>query len=79
MPVEMHCKPERKGWAWRVSKWVAVNEVEPPARVSVPRLCKRLKKKRLARTLCRKVSKNIEIKGLAGGLEVGERRVAIFM
>jgi hypothetical protein len=71
MRVEMDCKAERKGWAGRVAKWVAVNEVEPTPIVFAPRVCKRLKKKGLTKNLGSRVRKNIEIKGLTGAVEVG--------
>jgi hypothetical protein len=73
MWVEMDCEEERKGWAGRVSKWVAVNEVEPTPPAFGQRVWKQLKKKGLAKELCRRVRKNIEIKGLAGKEEAGER------
>jgi hypothetical protein len=78
MQVEMGCKAERKGWAQRVSKWLAVDEDVLTSPVFGPRLWKRLKKKGLAQESCRRVRKNIEIKGLAGQAEARERWTALF-
>jgi hypothetical protein len=78
MRVEMDCQAERKGRAQRISKWVAVHQVALTSPVFGPRLWKRLKKKWLAKESCRRVRKNIEIKGLAGQAKVGERWAALF-
>jgi hypothetical protein len=69
----MDCKAERKGWAQRVPKWVAVNEVELLPLVLAPRAWKRLKKKGLAKQHSRRIRKHIELSGLAGKVEVGGR------
>jgi hypothetical protein len=79
MRVEVDCKAEKKGWAQRVSKWFAVNEDELNPPFFGPRVWKRLKEKGLAKNLCGTVRKNIEIKGLAGKVEVGGRWAVYFI
>jgi hypothetical protein len=71
MQVEMDCQAERKGRAQRISKWVAVDDVELAFPVFAPRLRKLLKKKGLAQESCRGAGRNIEIK------RVREERLAL--
>jgi hypothetical protein len=77
MRAEIDCKTERKGWAGRIAKWVAANEVEPTPIVFAPRVCKGLKKKGLTKDLGGRVHKNIERRGLTGAVEVGAGWVSI--